>query len=735
MQATDTISKKTPSAGADLPDVVGTAVEASAAGTLALTDNSPKRVALIGADGIAALHAEALRTMAGVTLAGIIDPCIDRAANLAHRNGGVAVSSSLAGMLDSQQLDMVHILTSADRHADLARDAMSRGLSVLVEAPMASEIEGAESLAAMARSQQAPRLTVNHAFLFHPTFLRLAEMVKSRRYGKLINLSCTYAMPVPELTAGQWKHWMFRRPANLLLEQAVRPLSQILSLTGPIGRQNVLAGAVYGVSSPSPIPRTLSIALAGQNCEAQIYLHFGSSYPVWQINALCTDGIIKADLVGNRLLCEEMSKNPEPLDNFIQARRAAFELRKQTRAGLFAHGRSLLGLDRRSDGFFQTVAGSLAAFYRGERPWLNAPDGACEIVRLCEGIAAETFPPPAIRSHAPVQTQFKPDVVVLGGSGFIGHHIVKAFAGQGLRVAAISRTPAGRCDSENVRFLEGDLRDCEKLARLVGDAPFLVNAAQPDIMEDWRDCERRIYETIGAVNDACRLMGVRRLIHLSSITALYLGDIGETLSGRACVDPIGWQRASYPRAKGAEEIALLTYHEEVNLPVCILRPAIVVGEGGTPYHAAVGLFKNERHCLGWNCGLNPLPFVLAEDVASAVVAATQKDGVLGRCYNLAGDVRLSGQEYIAALGKALDRPLVFHPRSPGWMCFAELAKWGVKRTGGRKVAFPRIRELLSRTMVATIDCTDTKLALGWAPVSDRETFIARSMRIHADRPN
>ena len=333
-----------------------------------------------------------------------------------------------------------------------------------------------------------------------------------------------------------------------------------------------------------------------------------------------------------------------------------------------------------------------------------------------------------------VRTEFKPDVVVLGGTGVIGHHIVKAFAGKGMRVAAVSQAPQMRDDGENVRFLQGDIRDSDTLARLIGDAPFLVNAARPEMTENWAECERGVQEAIAAVGDACKRAGVKRLVHLSSIAALYLGDKGEIVTGRAPVDPYGWQRSRYSRARGVEEIAFLTQFEENALPVLILRPAIVVGEGGTPYHPAVGLFDNERLCMGWDDGRHPLPFVLGEDVASAVLAATEKDGILGHCYNLAGDVRLSARDYIEALSEALGRPLVFHPQSPAMRYYSELTKWGINRIGGGKgAAVPSKRDLLSRTMAATIDCADAKAALGWTPVADRETFIARAILVHSEK--
>ena len=69
-----------------------------------------------------------------------------------------------------------------------------------------------------------------------------------------------------------------------------------------------------------------------------------------------------------------------------------------------------------------------------------------------------------------------------------------------------------------------------------------------------------------------------------------------------------------------------------------------MGEGASPFHSGIRLFNNEEHCLGWNDGRNPLPFVLAKDVASAILAAIKADdNVLGRTDNIIGGVRMSAQ--------------------------------------------------------------------------------------------
>jgi uncharacterized protein YbjT (DUF2867 family) len=155
-----------------------------------------------------------------------------------------------------------------------------------------------------------------------------------------------------------------------------------------------------------------------------------------------------------------------------------------------------------------------------------------------------------------------------------------------------------------------------------------------------------------------------------------------------------------------------------------------MGRGGTPFHTGVGLLVNGRHFIGWNSGQNPLPLVLARDVASAVVAACKAEGLEGRSYNLAGDVRLTAREYVRELSSALGRPFVYHPRSTEWQCLTEAGKWLIKRASGRSAWRPTYRDLRSRAFLSEIDTDDAKRELGWAPVRDRARFIEEAIAVH-----
>jgi len=220
-------------------------------------------------------------------------------------------------------------------------------------------------------------------------------------------------------------------------------------------------------------------------------------------------------------------------------------------------------------------------------------------------------------------------------------------------------------------------------------------------------------------------------VHVGSIAALYLGPGSASITGSTPPDPQAERRADYARAKAACDRALLDLHTRDGLPVVIVRPGVVVGEGGSPLHSGLGFFNNDQHCIGWNEGRNRLPFVLVEDVAEAILLAARAEGIGGRCYNLVGDVRPSAREYIAALGAALHRPLRFHPQSALALWASELGKWAIKQAGGRRQPVPSLRDLLSRGMKAPFDCTDAKRDLGWQPVADPAVFNARAIAVHA----
>ena len=690
--------------------------------------HAARRVALVGAGVIARTHAEVLKTLPGCRLAAVVDPDLEAARRLAGE--GVASFPSVAALLAAGIAERAHVLVPPALHAAVARPLLAAGMPVLLEKPLAAS--AAECDALLAAAGDTP-LGVNQNFVHHPAFVRLQQMVAGRALGRPRSLTCTYSMPLRQLQAQQFGHWMFAAPGNILLEQAVHPLSQIIALTGPIGETRTLAEPALALAPGIAFCPGVGVLLRGGALPATLSFAVGRAFPVWRLAVLCDDGVITADMQAGRVLCETSGRWLEAADTALSGLRSAGGLARDSIGNFAAYGRAMLGLGRRSDMFFRSMQASIAAFHAaldaGGAPALDGHFGA-ELVRLCETIRDQAFPPaPASVAPAAVASDTTPpDIAILGGTGFIGRCLVRRCLAAGRRVAVMARSihalPEAFADPR-VTLHRGSVTDADALARAVAGARVVINLAHGG------GDGARMVASARLVADACRDAGVRRLLHVGSIAGLYLGPQPAAITGATPPEPPTARRAEYAAAKAACDRMLLARHAAEGLPVVILRPGVVVGAGSSPFHSGVGLFNTEQHCIGWNAGRNPLPFVLAGDVADAILRAAAAPGIAGRCYNLVGDVRLSARDYIAALAAALGRKLRFHPQPPEAHYLVELGKWAIKRAGGRRVPMPSLRDLRSRGMMAQFDCADAARDLDWHPVADPAVFRDRAIAVHA----
>lgn len=697
-------------------------------------------VCLVGAGFIADVHAEALTSLPETRISAVVDPNQDAAEALARKWRIDGVFTRLDDALASGLVDRAHVLVPPGLHHDLGKRLIEAGVPTLLEKPMAVSRSECEALVGLADEHDVA-LGVNQNFVYHPAFARLRRMVEAHQLGPLEFVDCIYSVPLRQLAGGPLGHWMFREPGNILLEQAVHPLSQITTLLGSISEIGALAAPPREISPGVHFYTNVGVTFESRRGPGQLHFAVGRSFGCWQLVAGCADGIIVADILNNRCFTYERGPWLEQVDGYFAGRKTGRAIARDARRNVVDFMLSTLRLKPPSAPFFLSMAGSLSAFHAaldaGRRPPLDGAFGS-DLVGLCEQITKAAFTPKGKRKgKAPaLVTKGDYDVALLGGTGFIGGHTVRAFRAAGKRVGVMARNtanlPATFFD-KGVVVIQGDVTRRADVETVIGGATRVVNLAHGGGGGDWDAVRRAMVDSARMVGEVCLDRKVERLVHVGSIAGLYLGDAGEVVTGATPVDPRAHERADYSRGKAESDRAMLDLHKSRGLPVCILRPGVVIGEGGLPFHSGLGNFNNEQHCVGWNAGTNMLPFVLVEDVADAIVKATAAEGVDGRCYNLVGDVEMSAQAYITALAQVLNRPIRFYPQSPAWFQAGEILKWMVKRAGGRKAAFPSYRDLKSRGLVARFDITDAKHDLGWQPEADTGAFIRRGIDIHAPK--
>jgi predicted dehydrogenase/nucleoside-diphosphate-sugar epimerase len=697
------------------------------------------RTALIGAGFISATHIEGLNAaVPEVKVAAIVDRNRALAESRARQWAIPNVFGDIEELIDAGVADVAHVLAPPDAHAAIATRLLEAGLHVFLEKPMATNVADCDRLTALA-AEKGVVLGVNQNFVFHPAYRSARRiLLDERKLGPIRSLHVNFNVPLRQLSARQFGHWMFQKPANILLEQAVHPLSQIVDL---LGKPNLIEGRPGRPLRLTPALEFYDRWSAEITCgevPVQLHLAFGQSFHAWRFTAICDDGLLVCDLSSGRVMIQGRAQWPEFLDNLVIGGSMAASLAGQSMAGALGYITGLLKIRPRSDGFFVSMHDSIAAFYKGLLEGRAPLDGGfgASLVNICTTLA-DTVPPVATPARPakpePAEPKPVPELVVFGGTGFIGAHLVAKLAAGGRSVRVVSRSANDAhppFDSPLVEIMRGDVAKREDVERAVAGARQVINLAHGGGGTNWEEIKRTMVDSAVAVAEACAASGVERLVHVGSIAGLYLGNPDETITGATPPDPEPEARSLYARGKVEADKALLAFDAGRPFSLVILRPGLVVGAGTAALHGGLGFFNNEQHVIGWNEGTNPLPFVLVEDVADAIIKALDAETLPGKAYNLVGDVRPNARQFVRMLVDATGRPLAYHPQSVDWLYAAELFKWGVKRATGKSVDKPARRDLVSRGLNAKFDCNDAKRDLDWHPVDDETAFISRAVEIH-----
>ena len=146
------------------------------------------KVAVLGVGGLGQHHARIYAEMeqAGdVEFVGLYDPNLERAREIAEKNGVRALESLQAAL---EQADGVSIVTPTVTHHELASKFLGAGRHVLVEKPITEEADQAAELVQLAQENDRV-LQVGHVERFNPVFDYLQSVAKEPRFIETHRLS------------------------------------------------------------------------------------------------------------------------------------------------------------------------------------------------------------------------------------------------------------------------------------------------------------------------------------------------------------------------------------------------------------------------------------------------------------------------------------------------------------------------------------------------------------------
>lgn len=226
--------------------------------------------------------------------------------------------------------------------------------------------------------------------------------------------------------------------------------------------------------------------------------------------------------------------------------------------------------------------------------------------------------------------------VVLGGTGHIGAHVVRALAAEGHRVRVLCRDPrrARVLDGVPVEIVEGTTDDAERLARALDGCEWLFHCAgyYPSFTADVGRAIADGVADVHRVMTAAQQAGVSRIVFTSSSSTIRRVPVRLANEDDWESRPLDHHRPLYPTVKIAMEQEVLRAARQ-RLPVVVVNPTFCIGEYDTkPFSGrlvtvvARGLPMYVEHRLN---------AVYTGDVGIGHVRAAER-GRVGERYLLAG---------------------------------------------------------------------------------------------------
>jgi UDP-glucose 4-epimerase len=254
-------------------------------------------------------------------------------------------------------------------------------------------------------------------------------------------------------------------------------------------------------------------------------------------------------------------------------------------------------------------------------------------------------------------------VLVTGGAGFIGSHLVDALLARGDDVVVLDNLSTGSRDNvhADAELVEGDvaeggavrkafaLRSFDAVLHIAGQASIAKSFDEPE-----RDLRVNVAGTLNVVGEAIA-SGVRRLLHASSMTAYGEPRTIPTPESEPCI-PV----SNYGVTKYASEryVHVAGARDDVDLAVTSLRMFNVYGERQSltnPYQGVLAIFvgnvlRGEPIAIHSD-GNQTRDFVYVGDVVDAWLRLLDNRAAAGQVYNVG-----SGRETtIAELARAVVR--------------------------------------------------------------------------------
>ncbi len=258
-----------------------------------------------------------------------------------------------------------------------------------------------------------------------------------------------------------------------------------------------------------------------------------------------------------------------------------------------------------------------------------------------------------------------PLVLITGGAGFIGSHLLDALLAKGYGVRVLDNLSTGKrsnlpLDNPRVELLEGDVADAELVAHAAADATAVVHLAAVASVQASVDDPVSTHQSnfVGTLNvcEAMRRAGVKRVLYASSAAVYGNNGEGASIDEETTKAPL----TPYAADKLAGEHYFDFYRRQHGLEPVIFRFFNIFGprqDPSSPYSGVISIFS-ERARQGlpiavFGDGEQTRDFMYVEDLVDVLVQAIEAPEAPLGAINVGWNRTTTLKQVLQALEEAL----------------------------------------------------------------------------------
>lgn len=254
-------------------------------------------------------------------------------------------------------------------------------------------------------------------------------------------------------------------------------------------------------------------------------------------------------------------------------------------------------------------------------------------------------------------------ILITGGAGFIGSHLVDALLAQGRCVRVLDNLSMGRLanlplDNPRLQFIQGDVADAAIVARAVAGCAAVAHLAAVASVQASVDDPVSTHQSnfVGTLNvcEAMRLHGVKRVLFASSAAVYGNNGEGQAIDENTAKAPL----TPYAADKLASEHYLDFYRRQHGLEPAIFRFFNIFGprqDPSSPYSGVISIFT-QRAQQGlpisvFGDGEQTRDFFFVADLVILLLQALNAPHVVAGAVNVGWNQAVSLNQLLAAVGQ------------------------------------------------------------------------------------